>query len=149
MKKDQETFIALPGGEWLTPLQQQFEKQNITWRQESGRNYRVDFDELGISGVIVRSKDVPRLVYRPNSPAIAGFTGSDILVQSGIRDMREDPQDAVVGLQDAPQASVYLGLTPNAYEQFGPDPTIAQILEGVHRLFISGTRQTVSTLSRI
>lgn len=144
MTNEQNTMIALPGGEWLKPLQDACAEAGLTWQQDSERNYQVRFPDLKTTGIIVRTKDVPRLVARPNSPAIAGFTGSDILVEAGASQLG-NPQNWEVPLKDsAPRASVYLGLTPNAYEQFGSDPTVADIMEGVHRLSVSRTCSPIS-----
>lgn len=138
MPNQQESLIALPGGEWLKPLQTTIQRAGIGWVQQSERNYLVELPEINLQGVIVRTKDVPRIVERENSPVIAGFTGNDVLIQSRTREFTDQLDWPVpLSTSSAQSASVYLGYTPNAYERFGTEPSLDQILEGVHRHSIS------------
>lgn len=133
-----EPKIALPGGEWLKPLRKALVSAGIRWIQKSERNYRVDFPELNISGIIVRSNDVPRFVDQQDWLAAAGFTGSDILIDKKIRTPFDKEKDWIVPLSTkGPNSKIFLDLTPNAFEKFGTSPSLEQILEGVHRLCVS------------
>lgn len=135
MKKERKTTILLPAGEWQQSLLTTLACASISCIRESERNYLVTFPDLDIEGVFVRTKSVPKLLADPNSQAIAGFTGTDILIQSGrftladLKDGWEVPLDQCD--EAAPRPSVYLGITPTAFEQFDGSPSLADIATGI------------------
>lgn len=135
MKKERKTTILLPAGEWQQSLLVTFASAGISYLRESERNYQVTFPDLGIEGVFVRTKSVPKLLASKNTQAVAGFTGTDILIQSRRTSLAEFENGWEVPLlkydKSAPQPSVYLGTTPNARERFEKEPSLSDLAGGI------------------
>ena len=114
---EQSTYIVVPLGEWWPSLRQSFINAGIAVEQKSNRDYLIVFPDLEIKGVGVRTKSVPTYVLERESRAVAGFTGTDILVEKGLRQLN-DISDWQVPLKqltpDAPSPRVYLAETPRA-----------------------------------
>ncbi len=138
-----KTYLAIPGGEWFDSLMQAFDAAKVLTRQYSSRNYRIDFPQLDLIGVIARTNNIPDIVLNENSIAIAGFAGSDTLIRQGKRKLNETGKDWVVPLSQlvptAPKPEVYLGTTPNHFAILpeGMSTSLDTILEGLHRNCIS------------
>jgi len=148
MKNTKETYLALPGGEWFKSLMRTIDDSGLQTKQNCQRDYLVRLPKLGINGVVVRSKEVPTLVSSQQSSAVAGFTGTDILVEQKIRTLTEaqQGQDWLVPLDEkAPQPQVYLGTTPNLEqtESTALDTILMKIMEGVHRYCLSCSSATI------
>lgn len=131
--KEQSTYIAIPFGEWWPSLKQSFTVAGIAMARDSERDYLIDFPELKIKGVGVRTKSIPTYVLENRSRAVAGFTGSDILAEKGLRRLN-DQSDWQVPLQqlisDAPAPRVYLAETPQT-NLSDSTTSIEMILSGI------------------
>lgn len=139
-----EATLLIPNGEWNEDLKTSLKVVGLSIREISKRNYSLEIPELELPAQLVRTRDIPVLVDRMGSStgtSIAGFTGSDILITTNRRRLDQPITDWVVPLttkqESKPRSEVYLAYTPNAVREFGEKPTLEQILEGVHRHFIS------------
>lgn len=148
--------FLIPNGEWTRDFENTLKKVGLELRRTSDRNYAIQIvgQGLDIPANLTRPRDVPRLVDRKTSrklkmeptlkmygEAAIGGTGNDILITTKRRDLEQLRQDWVVPLiTDNPRrdrSTVYFAKTPNAVREFGDSPTLAQILEGVHRDIVS------------
>lgn len=134
--RDQKTYIAIPGGEWQDSLLRILTQTSIKLNRSSPRNYRIDLPSLNLVLIIARSKDVPDLVTTDSSKAVAGITGTDILIEKSQRSLtsitKKQNSDWLIPVDDqAPKPTVYFGFTPNAYDKFGQQASLEQVLTGL------------------
>lgn len=110
MNKEQYTQILLPGGEWLPSILQAFAAANLELETENPRCYRYTLvnQALPLKFDVVRSWAVNSIADDPDTLAWAGFTGTDILLEQGLR-----ASFLLTLLENAPQAALFLGTTPN------------------------------------
>lgn len=132
---EQSTYIVVPLGEWWPSLSQSLINAEIAVRRESDRDYLIDLPDLKIKGVDVRTKSVPAYVREKENRAVAGFTGTDILVEKGLRQLNDDQCDWEIPLKqlapDAPSPRVYLAETPRANQLNSTVVSIEMILAGI------------------
>jgi ATP phosphoribosyltransferase len=119
-KYKNESKIASPNGEWGSSIKKMLTAANICWEQKSERSYGIYLPRLDVTLVTTRAKDVPRLVMDARSDAVAGMTGTDILIEKGLQELQAQPIGWPIPLAEldpqAPQPKVYLASTPNDYD---------------------------------
>ncbi len=111
--KENFTQILLPGGEWLPSLLTAFQVAGLELETKGSRCYRytVATQALPIVFDVVRAREVPEILAHPDCLAVAGFSGTDVFVEKGVQEVWILPLLELV--PSAPQALLYLGLTPN------------------------------------
>jgi ATP phosphoribosyltransferase len=121
-KEKSRTTILLPGGEWYPSLMNLLVKTGAC-EEPPNRQYGIKFKKFDIDAVICRAKDVSDLVNNGRSAAVAGFTGTDILVE-GMKTSKQESELLwkVPLLEGAPTPTVAIGSTPIGREQFGSGP---------------------------
>lgn len=131
--KEQSTCVVIPLGEWWLSLQQSFTNAGIAIERKSNRDYLINLPDLEINGIGVRTKSIPTYVLGRESRAVAGFTGTDVLVEKGLRRLNDQSDWRVPLKQLAPGSSsprVYLAETPQANSS-GCITSIEMILAGI------------------
>ena len=110
---EQVTQILLPGGEWLPSLLAAFKVAGLELRTNNPRCFRYTLAEQNMPIVfdVVRSREVPSILAEPECFAVAGLSGTDIFTENRVNADWIFPLLALI--PSAPQASLYLGLTPN------------------------------------
>jgi ATP phosphoribosyltransferase len=119
-KYKDESKVATPNsGEWGSSIKKMLTAAEIRWEQTSERSYGIYLPRLKVTLVTTRAKDVPRLVMDDRSDAVAGMTGTDILIEKGLQKLKGQPVGWPVPLTEldpqAPQPKIYLASTPNDY----------------------------------
>lgn len=111
--KEKVTQVLLPGGEWLPSLLAAFKVAGLELRTSNPRCYRYTFTEKDMPIVfdVVRSREVPSILAEPESFAVAGLSGTDVFAENRVEANWILPLLKLV--PSAPQALLYLGLTPN------------------------------------
>ena len=119
--KENFTQLYLPKGEWLDAALIAFKRANLEL-QASPRCYEYKFVSSSIPIIFqaIRSKEVWDDISDLETTANGGFTGSDIILERGVKPNRRwtfplyrlEPENG-----NFPRPRIYLGSTPNFREQ--------------------------------
>jgi ATP phosphoribosyltransferase len=112
-KNETYTQILLPGGEWFSSILDAFSAIGLALNTSSDRCYRYSFvtQALPIVFDVIRSWDVPDVANDLDTSTWTGLTGTDILKEKGLEPNFIFP--ILEFVPSAPQAILYLGITPN------------------------------------
>lgn len=130
MSLEQSTQLALPKGEWLNALLKAFATANLALEPSSPRSYeyRLAAQRLPIIFQAIRSKEIPGVIFDWDTTINAGFTGTDITAEAGIKSATE--RNWLFPLTElnpqAPRPQVYLGSTPLLRQRVA-NPTVADL----------------------
>ncbi len=110
---EQVTQLLLPGGEWLPSLLAAFKVARLELRTSNPRCYRYTIAEQDMPIVfdVVRSREVPNILADLECSAAAGLSGTDVFAENRVKADWIFPLLELI--PSAPQALLYLGLTPN------------------------------------
>jgi ATP phosphoribosyltransferase len=110
---EQNTQILLPGGEWLPSLLAAFKVAGLELSTSNPRCYRYTLEKRALPVVfdVARSREVTDILAESQCSASAGLSGTDVFAENGVKADWILPLFKLV--PSAPQALLYLGLTPN------------------------------------